>query len=83
MTSVKEWPVTLRMTEEDGRTEAEVIVDTRSYAFRSAGQARRKPGDPDVAMIGDELAVGRALIALGKRLVSLAELDADLREHRS
>lgn len=63
MTSVNEWPVTLRFTEKDGRTEAELVIETGDWTFAGAGLARRHPGDPDVPTIGDELAAGRALIA--------------------
>jgi hypothetical protein len=80
---VKTWPVTLRLTEEDGRTEAELLLETGDWTFDCAGRARRRPGDPDIARVGDELAVGRALIALGNRLVALAELDIAARELRS
>jgi Rv2632c-like len=37
--------------------------------------ARRHPADPDVPEIGDELAVGRAFIELGERLVHAASED--------
>lgn len=80
MRTVKEWPVTLRVVERDGRTEAELVVDTGDWTFDCAGTARRHPADPEVAKVGDELAVGRALIALGNRLVALAELDIAARE---
>jgi hypothetical protein len=83
MKSAKEWPVTLRVTEEDGKTEAELVLDTGDWKFDCAGQARRRPFDPDVAKIGDELAAGRALVTLGNRLIALAELDAEVRELRS
>lgn len=83
MKCVKTWPVILRVVEEDGRTEAELLLDTGDWTFDCAGRARRHPGDPDVAKVGDELAVGRALIELGNRLVALAELDIAARELRS
>lgn len=83
MKTVKEWPVILRVVEEDGRTEAELIVDTGAWTFDGVGRARRNPADPDIAKIGDELAAGRALVGLGNRLIALAELDAEARELRS
>jgi hypothetical protein len=83
MKTVKEWPVTLRVTEENGKTEADLVLDTGDWTFDSAGRARCNPADPDVAKIGDELAVGRALIALGERLIALADLDSEVRELRS
>jgi hypothetical protein len=81
--TVKEWPVILQVTEEDGQTEAELVVDTGAWTFDCAGQAHRNPRDLDAPRIGDELAVGRALISLGNRLVALAELDVETRELRS
>lgn len=83
MKTVKEWPITLRVTEDDGRTEAELVLETDRWTFDGAGQARKNTRDPNVAHIGDELAVGRALIALGNRLVFMAELDVEGREARS
>ena len=41
--------------------------------FRATGSAKRVPGDEFDPGVGDTLAVGRALIALGEGLVSNAE----------
>lgn len=81
MKIVKEWPVTLRVTElADGRTEAELVLTAERWKLDRTGQARRNPGDVDAAAIGDRLAVGRALVAMGESLIRLAELDAEVRE---
>jgi len=40
-----------------------------------SGRARRNPADDNVPEIGDTPAVGRALMELGNRLITMAEID--------
>ncbi|KUL49667.1 hypothetical protein ADL22_08200 [Streptomyces sp. NRRL F-4489] len=70
-----EWRVRLVLTEEDGTTRARVELDTGSRALTGRGRARRDPDDPDVPVIGDELAAGRALKDLAGQLIRLADRD--------
>lgn len=77
MRHVIDWPITLRLVEQDGLTEAQLILDADTMTLSSSGQAHRNPVDPDVPAIGDELAAGRALIDAGNRLVRMAEAEAD------
>ncbi|GAA1988470.1 dsRBD fold-containing protein [Catenulispora subtropica] len=77
MRHVIDWPITLRLVEEDGRTEAQLILDTDIATFSSSGEAQRNPADPDVPAIGDGFAAGRALIDLGNRLIRMADAEVD------
>jgi hypothetical protein len=64
--------VDVRLEEEDGVCEATATMMTERGVFRGAGTARRRPGDPDVPVIGEELATGRALRQLADRLEQAA-----------
>jgi hypothetical protein len=77
MKHVKDWPVILRVVEEDGRTRARLTITADSRSFEAGGEAHRSPLDEDVPAAGDELAVGRALIELGNRMVRAARSDIE------
>jgi hypothetical protein len=64
------------VTERDERTaRADLFVNGRLLTGR--GEARRKATDFDVPEIGEELAIGRALIDLGSRLVRSTAADIE------
>ncbi|MFF9409289.1 dsRBD fold-containing protein [Streptomyces anandii] len=73
--SAKEWRLNLYLSEHDPDTTARIILDTGDNVLESCAEARRNPYDRDVPEIGDELAAGRALIALGRELVRAAAGD--------
>ncbi|GGU94888.1 hypothetical protein GCM10010260_32690 [Streptomyces filipinensis] len=73
--AVKEWRLNLYLSEHDPDTTARIILDTGENVLESHAEARRNPYDPDVPEIGDELAAGRALIAMGRRLLRAADGD--------
>lgn len=75
MDHVAEWQAHVHLFEHDAMTQARVVIDTGTNKLTSEGLARRHPADPQVSEIGDELAVGRALIELGQRLVQAAGED--------
>ncbi|MCK7626396.1 DUF1876 domain-containing protein [Streptomyces sp. RS10V-4] len=70
-----EWRVRLVLTEEDGTTRARVELDTGGRSLTGRGRARCSPGDPDVPVVGDELAAGRAMRDLAGQLLRLADHD--------
>lgn len=72
---VAEWQAQVNLYEQDSITQARVELDTGTNMMTSEGLARRNPADPEVPQIGDELAVERALIELGERLVRAAGED--------
>jgi len=75
MTHVAEWIANVHLFEDDDATHARVTLDTGANVLAGEGQARRRPSDPPVPEIGDELAVGRALVELGERLIAAAGED--------
>jgi nicotinate phosphoribosyltransferase len=84
MEHVREWPIRLYFFEEDdGSTTARVRLDTRTNTMEMAGEAHCRPGDFEVPEIGDEIAAGRALVALGQRLLHTGEEDIEDIEGRA
>ena len=81
MIHIAEWPVTLRLTEDDDDTVAKASVRTRDNVLTAEGRARRDPHDPSVPEIGDELAAGRALVELGRTLIRAAAKDIGVFEN--
>ena len=80
MQHVREWPIRLYFFEEDGQTQARVALKADAGRLEVVGEAQCEPGDFDVPEIGDEVAAGRALIALGEKLLRSGEADVgDLR----
>lgn len=73
MPHTSEWEIHLYLYEpDDDTTVAEAVLETGANTIRAEGRARRRPGDPTVPEIGDELAVGRALSELGRTLTTVA-----------
>lgn len=75
MDHVASWAISLDLFEHEDNTLARVKVRTGANELMGEGRAHRNPGDPPVPEIGDELAVGRALIDLGSQLVDDALQD--------
>ncbi|MGW3496178.1 DUF1876 domain-containing protein [Streptomyces sp. NPDC001020] len=73
--SAKEWTLRLYLSEHDPDTTARVVLDTGDNVLESRAAAHRNPDDTAVPEIGDELAVGRALVALGRQLLQTAAGD--------
>ena len=75
MQHVAEWNARVYLFEQDDTTQARVSLDTGANVLSGEGLARRRHTDPMVPEIGDELAVGRALVELGQRLIAAASED--------
>lgn len=76
MLTTRVWPVSIHLSEADGQTYAEAVLDSgATAALRGKGQARCNPKDADVPEIGDELAAARALADLSTQLLSAAAAD--------
>ena len=70
------WDVRITVIESGGSTTAEAtVMNGPPEALRGVGHARKSPGDPEVPLIGDEIAAGRALRRLADRLLAVAESD--------
>lgn len=72
--------VDLRIHLDAGHCHATAVMQTASGVFRGTGEARRHPRDRDVPIIGEELAVGRALTDLGAALEHAARECMDAEE---
>ncbi|WP_217178152.1 DUF1876 domain-containing protein [Streptomyces sp. AC495_CC817] len=78
MAHTSEWRVRLHLSEDDeGTTEARVVLDTGATQIVGRGSAHRHPADADVPEIGDELAAGRAMNNLARQLIRAAERDIE------
>jgi hypothetical protein len=66
------WSVTMTFTEEDERTRADAILELASARFHGYGQAKRAPEDPNVPVVGQDLAAARALSDLSHQLLNAA-----------
>jgi hypothetical protein len=64
--------IELLLDESPERTDAKAIMRMREARFAGWGRARRSPGDPNVPMIGEELAASRALADLSHQLLEAA-----------
>ncbi|WP_454852792.1 dsRBD fold-containing protein [Promicromonospora soli] len=70
------WDVRISLVESGGSTTAEAtVMSGPPDALRAVGHARKAPEDPEVPLIGDEIAAGRALRRLADRLLAVAESD--------
>jgi len=80
MTRAKRWTVDVFIGEheDERRTYAEVRLHTPDRTLLTGvGTAWRRPGDPEVPEIGDELAVSRALADLAHHLLDAATGDIE------
>ncbi|MEU9759255.1 DUF1876 domain-containing protein [Streptomyces sp. NPDC047985] len=73
MTRTLEWNVRVGLTEEDGTTRAEAVLDTGSDRLVGHGVARCNPQDVDIPAIGEELAASRAMKDVAAQLMKVAD----------
>ncbi len=72
----KSWRVDVYVYEGPDSTSAQAVLHGDApTALQGQGLARRRPGDPEVPEIGDEVAVARALNRLAERLLATAADD--------
>lgn len=64
--------VEITFTETGDRTRAEAVLELGDERFYGVGQAKRAPGDPDVPIVGEDLAAARALSELSHKLLEAA-----------
>ena len=79
----KSWRVDIYLYEGAHSTSAQAVLHSDTPAgLKSVGVARRRPDEPNVPEIGDEVAVARALNHLADLLRQVAEEDlGDLTGH--
>jgi hypothetical protein len=63
----------IHLSEDDTMTVATAVLDLRGDHFEASGQARRNPVDPVRPLIGEELAIARALRLLEAQITEAAE----------
>lgn len=66
------WRVSIAFTEEGDRTRADAMLELAGERFHGFGQAKRAPKDPNVPVIGQDLAAARALSSLSHQLLDAA-----------
>jgi Domain of unknown function (DUF1876) len=77
----KRWTVDVSIDEHPGRTRAKARLRWRDHELAGIGFARLNPADRNVAEIGDELAVARALSNLADQLFSATASDINAVTH--
>lgn len=75
--------VTVDVITREDLTTARAVLAADGRTRQGIGDARCKPTDFHVSEIGDELAIGRALVDLGTRLFKDAEHDIASTEGRA
>ena len=73
---VQHWQVDINLYEDGDTTTADAVLHTPApRALKSRGKAHRRPDDPDVPEIGDEIAAAHALRRLASHLLEVADSD--------
>jgi hypothetical protein len=74
--------IEMAFEEDADHTEARAALVLRGTRFTGLGRARRNPTDPDLPMVGEELAAARALSDLTHKLLEAAAETISEREGR-
>lgn len=69
MSKGRVWNVEIVFTEDEDRTRADAVLETGAEEISGWGRSRRSPADPDVPVIGEDLAASRALSDLAHQLL--------------
>lgn len=69
----KDVSLSIHLTEDDKTTEATATLVLRGEEFEATGIAHRNPIDPVKPVIGEELAIARALRILEDKITAAAE----------
>lgn len=69
----KDISLALHLEEDEKYTVARALLDVRGDHFEARGLARRNPDDHNVPVIGEELAIARALMHLQNDLLEAAQ----------
>ena len=69
----KEISLSINLVEDETDTVATAVLDLRGDHFEAKGKARRNPVDPSKPVIGEELAIARALRRLEDQITESAE----------
>jgi len=69
----KDITLSLHISEDDTETVAHAVLDLRGDHFEAMGKAKRNPVDPPMPVIGEELAIARALNKLTNEVMTAAQ----------
>lgn len=69
----KDITLDLHVVEDETETRVQAVLDLRGDHFEAEGSARRNPADPPVPIIGEELAIARALSDLTVSVMEAAQ----------
>ena len=69
----KDVTLSIHLVEDETETVATAVLDLRGDHFEASGRARRNPIDPEKPVIGEELAIARALRKLEADITTAAE----------
>ena len=73
MEQEKDITLSIHLAEDETNTVATAKLDLRGDHFEAVGRARRNPVDPAKPVIGEELAIARALRKLEAQITESAE----------
>ncbi len=73
MEEEKDVTLSIHIVEDETETVATAILHLRGEHFEAKGRARRNPVDPSKPVIGEELAIARALRVLESDITAAAE----------
>jgi hypothetical protein len=73
MSEQKDVVLSIHLTEDEATTAAVASLDLRGDHFEATGRARRNPIDPPRPLIGEELAIARALSKLESKIMDAAQ----------
>jgi len=69
----KDVALTLHLSEDEFETIAHAVLNLRGDHFEAMGKAKRKDGDPSMPVVGEELAIARALSEITAEVMSAAQ----------
>lgn len=69
--------IEIGIDEDDTTTLVHAVLDLRGDHFDATGRARRNPVDPCIPLIGEELALARALGSLEDQIIDTAYAKID------
>ncbi|WP_369182683.1 universal stress protein [Streptomyces sp. Y1] len=72
----KDWQLSLHVVEDEDTTRVHAVLDADGDVLHSDTLARRNPHDAPAPAVGDDFAVGRALVDLGHQLLRAGVRDA-------
>lgn len=72
MTAPTIWTVTVTFSDDGDKTRADAVLSRPGGPLEGWGRARRNPVDPDLPVVGEEIATARALSDLAHHLLDEA-----------